>query len=300
MKVFRFFTFLVAVLLLAGCNKEKEEVAPDPSQQITSNTAAAGQMIAKINGVAWRSQTAFVGNASPEGLSISGQNNGKMISITIAGVVMAGSFDVFTYESLNGWYMEVGNGTMQTWTSISSHKCKLEITKLDWTAKKMSGTFSFAADSQASSSSAGAFLITDGSFTDLPITAAAPASSTSMTATVNNVQWNGAGMYIFGFPGSYYLTGSDATGQAINIGGFSSLQPGTSNALWADFLVPAANDHQVWRTEQNNPAIITITSYNPITKKASGTFAFTANERNFSGPASTKKIQGTFTDILIF
>lgn len=302
MKTFRLLTVcLFLVLFFTACDKKKEEVKPDNAQDNTNTSLAAGQMTAKINGTTWTSQTAFVGQANPEGISINGQANGKSLAITIAGVIKAGNFDVFAYESMQGWYMETGNGTMQTWTSITSNKCKLNITKLDWAAKKMSGTFSFEADSQASSSSTGSFKITDGEFKDLPITVAQPAASTNMTALVNNTSWNGSGMYIFGFPGFYSLTGSDATGQVIGISGINSLQPGPATAGWATFTIPVMNDYQTWGTSSGTAPVVNITSYDPVTKKASGTFSFTAAAINLAGTTGTKSItQGTFTDIPVF
>jgi hypothetical protein len=289
--------FLFSLLLLTSCG-DKKDPAPDPA------TAIAGTMTAKIDGVAWSATTVNVGDASPNGISINGYNNDKRISITIGNVVKPGRFDAFVFESLQGWYTVTGNSTMQVWSSFPSNKCRLDITRLDWVGKRMSGTFSFLADSlsSGSSGSSGVSLqITDGVFTDLPITVAPPASSVEMSANVNNLAWNASGMYMFGFTGFYQLIGSDAAGQAITINGISSLQPGTYTALWSEFTIPANSDFQTWITDTNTPASVTITSFDPVAKKVSGTYSFTADATGLAGATGTKTIsQGSFTDVPVF
>src|SRR5690606_18575236 len=119
MKILRFL-ILVAfpVLFLASCGEEKNE--PGPTEKTNGNVAAPGQMIAKINDTLWTSQTAYVGIASPNGLTIYGHGNSKMVYLTVGGAITKpGRFDAFTYNAVAGWYSKTQNNTAHTWTSLA-------------------------------------------------------------------------------------------------------------------------------------------------------------------------------------
>jgi hypothetical protein len=301
MNRFRFgFLFLLISILFTACGKNDDT---QPAPAATNNQQASnGTMKATINGAPWVAQEALVAKATPHGISISGHSSGKAVSITISEIIKAGKFDNFSYESITGWYLENLNGTMHTWATLTSRKCQLEITKLDWANRKMSGTFAFVADSQASSSPTGLLTITNGEFTDVTIDPAvpAPAATMQMEAQVNNVPWSASAVVLFGFPGDYYLNGSDVNGHALFINGISALQPGSYTARLGDYTIPANNDHQMWSSTQTSPPVITITQHDPITKKTSGTYTYTATAIPWNGATGSKTITGSFTDVPLY
>ena len=292
---------LLASVLFTACGKDEEPVQPQP-ENTTNNNATAGEMKATINGASWVAREAMVTIATPHGISITGHANGGMVAITISELIKAGKFDAYTYEGLSGWYQQNLNGTLHTWASLNSRKCRLEITKLDWSARKMSGTFSFVADSQASSFPTGLYNITSGEFTDVTIAqnVPAPATSMQMNAQINNVPWSASAVLLFGFPGDYYLNGTGENGQSLHLNGLSALQPGNYTGQFANYAVPANNDQQLWTTPSASPPVFTITHHDPITKKTSGTFSFTADAIPWNGATGTKTISGSFTDVPLY
>lgn len=303
MNRFRFSLLLFCFFVLfTACSKDDDTTQPEPEQTTNGPTTNAGQMKATINGAAWVAQAALVTKATPHGISISGHSSGKAVSITIGELIKPGKFDYNTYESLSGWYQESLNGTIHSWTTLISRKCLLEITKLDWANRKMSGTFSFVADSLASSSPTGLFNITNGEFTDVAIdpSVPAPAATMQMSAQVDNVPWGASSVSLFGYPGAYYLNGSDVNGHAIVIYDFDTFQPGTYTARFGKYSVPANNDQQHWVSPPNNLPVITITKHDPITRKTSGTFSYPADAISWSGATGTKTIAGSFTDVPLY
>ena len=290
---------LLCLFFLAACGKD-DDTQPEPDA--TNNQQATGTMKADIDGTPWVAQEALVAKAHPHGVSISGHSSGKVVSITISELIKAGKFDGFIYESVAGWYQENLNGTMHSWASITSQKCLLNITKLDWSARKMSGTFAFVADSQASSFPTGSYNIANGKFTDVTIDASVPAPATTMQmeAQVDNIPWSASAVLLFGFPGSYYLNGSGINAHSIYIGGLSTLQPGSYTGRLGNYSVPVNNDYQFWTSPQANPPVVTITKHDPITKLTSGTFSYTADAIPINGATGTKTISGNFTDVPLY
>ena len=303
MNRFRFgFLFLFFALLFAGCGKDDDNNQPQPKNNGTN--ANNGQMTALINGVVWSADLPYAELRNKYELQISGLDlNGVMLAVSSVNVLKPGKFDAFSYRAVTGWDIETKNGATTTWTSLSSNDCQLNITKLDWANKRISGTFAFAADSQASSSQSGYRTITNGIFTDVPINVNTPVPTSTMTALVNNAAWEASGMFLVydQIGNDYSLVSSDVNGHSIHLDQMPSLSPGTYTTGYGELDIPFNQDFQGWASSFNSNFTYTITNYDPVAKVASGTFSFAADAIGMNGETGTKIIsQGNFTNVPVF
>jgi hypothetical protein len=153
-----------ALLVFSACGKDDDDAKPaDPTNPpVTTETAA---MKAKVDNVAWESNTHSVANSSGMYTITGFGKNGENIVIN--------SFDInkvgrYTAGSIS-FQKNGSGGDFQQWTAYLSDSTNVfTVTKYDAVNKKMSGNFSFKTTAyQGSVADTTHKTVTDGTFTDL-------------------------------------------------------------------------------------------------------------------------------------
>lgn len=154
-----FAALIVFTFLFSACDSKKEDPAPTPEPAPASNS-----MTAKVNNADW---AAFIPTATIQnGELILGGSNVSRHAIALytqnANLTAPG-----TYSAM-GTFMEMPQDTSKgpTWMNPAM---SVTITKVDMTAKKISGTFSFNAIAVPGTGASGMKAVTNGVFTDVTI-----------------------------------------------------------------------------------------------------------------------------------
>lgn len=180
----RFFVLLLSLCFFTACQKEISGVLD--TEPVTTSPAGKGTFTAKINGVAWTANRAAFANFSvaanglPALVGIMGVGNDKKVVGMVLEDKGVNNY-IFTDNQLNSGVFQ--DSALADVNSFSTHDVSttpsgnVQITKIDKTAKTISGTFQFDAYRSYDGQNR---RITDGVFTDIPYTeglTASPASS---------------------------------------------------------------------------------------------------------------------------
>jgi len=156
-----FAALIVFTFLFSACDKDKKDPAPT---QEPAPAPAANSMTAKVNNADWAAfiPTATIqngelllagSNASRHAIALYTQNDNLTAPGTFSAIA---TFMEMPQDTTNG----------PTWMNPAM---SVTITKLDLTAKKVSGTFSFSAIAVPGTGASGMKAVTNGVFTDVTI-----------------------------------------------------------------------------------------------------------------------------------
>lgn len=160
--LFRFVSFVVVLLTLAGCGSSPS--APDDSNTTTPTTTGGvstvtGSMSATINGAGWSASGAIVASNGGGLLVVSGADLSAQV---VAFAILQPAPGTFPTNNLTASNALVSIGS-QTWqTNQSGSTGSIVITTL--TSTGASGTFSFTAPAVPGTGASGTKTVTNGAF----------------------------------------------------------------------------------------------------------------------------------------
>ena len=172
---------ILAGLLLAGCQKAEEPVAP---QLPAVTTTGANTLGCRINGAVWVAEAApdsYTGEPHPPAYLASYNERYRSFTLVAQRVFPWGrqerlTFRIYQQATIDHYFLgnkpgdPYGNNTAEldseyyTFMTDEAHTGELVITKLDTVAGILAGTFQFAAGRHSTQAPAPQITITDGRF----------------------------------------------------------------------------------------------------------------------------------------
>jgi hypothetical protein len=282
---------VIAILLLVAtssmvfdsCKKK------DKDEETTPSTG----MNAKINGVSWRAEPAAVTATIINNLiEITGiETSGKTIAISVKGSA-AGTYVI---SGPAGNTITFTNAAGDDYTSdFNPTAGSFQITSLDATKKTMSGKFSFGAYSFSASDSV---VVTEGTFTNIAYTTTAAGGGNTLTCKIDGVDFIGTTIHVTDNVTAFQAIEMDVTTAAGSFPDLHLIIPDTEAPGTYD-MAQTANDAFYYPAsglssmEQTGQIIITV--HNTTSRHIEGTFNFTAQNINGTGPVYTAT-NGVFT-----
>ncbi len=298
------FVFAGIALCLFGlmaCEKELSfETGSIPTGDTTGSgdgNNVTGDIRAKIDGVQWVGDKAAAaarmnGRIAIGGLSI----DKKTVLITLAdsGVhqytlyydgLNAGAFQDSSLADITAFTSNGGSSAAETGGTVN-------ITSIDETNKKISGTFSFKAKRGTDETFRN---ITEGSFTNLSYSTSLPPANNTDTfkVKIDGVAFDPFAIYGTSALGNIMLTASDATAvKTVALTFPGTITPGsyTLDFLGLTYIGQYNPDANTFLVAQSGT--LTILEHNTSTKRIKGSFSFEATE--FLGTATAQLTEGSF------
>jgi hypothetical protein len=170
-------TLLIAfTLLIAACKKKEDEPEPEPAAALAPAPQMNGSMTAMLNGASWtsikNSASLVVDNDQDlSALAINGETSGDMFVMGIDFPTSNTTFATGNYDfggandqALLLYATKTSGGTT---TQHFPKSGNINITSVDHTNKKISGTFDFILAKSGAKTKADSIFITNGVFTNI-------------------------------------------------------------------------------------------------------------------------------------
>jgi hypothetical protein len=269
--------------LMSGCKKkDNDDDSATPSSGFT----------AKIDGVSWTAiDTLVMADVSGGDITINGFSlAGRAIDFTLVGT-STGTYQLNGLSGNNGTYTDELGTTYSTGLLVDGGK--INISKLDNSTHKMSGTFNFTA---VSASTGDTVVITSGSFNNITFTGGTSGGANALSCKVDGVDFIGTSFNVTDNVLAFQAIEIDATTSAGPYPAMHIIIPDTQGPGTYD-MAATANDGYYWPTsagsvmEQAGTLVITV--HNTTTNHIEGTFNFTAQNISGTGPVYTIT-NGTF------
>jgi hypothetical protein len=274
---------LIASLSFTSCKKDSTD-----DNTPTTQTAANGGMIAKIDGKAWTAN--LTGASQQNGMTnISGQStDGQTLTITLSDT-KAGTY------ALNGSTMHAAAYTKTQGSSgYSSNGASgaggtVVISEVDATNKTISGTFSFTLIEPSSGSKV---VVSEGSFNKVTYTTCNTTAKKDVHAKVDGQTWDASSVYVTKYNGKIAIAANSSNGTTIGMYIPETATVGTHEIdMFGDYTAQYNKSSSVFLMADSGN--ITITENNTTTRLLTGTFSFEASE--ISGSEKASITNGTFS-----
>ncbi len=267
--------------IIASCSKQDT----NPS---TSTTTASANCTCLVNGTKWAAVahgTIMQGMMNVTGIQAS---DGQTITITMTGT-SAGQYSLNGGLNAAAYKPDSGANTLGFTTGVNAQAVgTVNVTSIDTVKKTMTGTFSFVVERPTDNATK---TITSGVFTNVPYSTTLPATSSSLSASVDGVSWVAQSVHLITAGSMVTVDATRNDGSTIGLYLPSNVTPGTYNFTPFGTYIGQYNKNSS-TFYQAQSGSVTITTAN--SKTVAGTFSFmAANAANSSDMVNITN--GTFS-----